>query len=202
MAATEHEHVIRARWESGDRRGAIDETIKRYGPEIFGLLMALHDDEDEAADAFSELCERLLRSIDGFGYRCSMRTWAYLLARRASRDVRRSKRRRRAVPLSEADELGQLVARVRTCTMTILRTETKTALGALRDELEPEDRMLLVLRVDRKLAWDELARVFLDEDASDQRAVVRESARLRKRFQLVKDRLRALAAERGLLDES
>lgn len=202
-ATPAHEEAIRRVWESGDRRAAAGETIRRYGPEILALLCALHDDADDAQDAFSDFSERLLGSLDRFAYDCSMRTWAYVLARRASYDVKRASGRRakRHTALSRADEIGKLVAAVRTQTMTILRTETKSALAKLRDELSPEDRLLLVLRVDRTLPWEDVARIFLeDEPDVSQARLGQEAARLRKRFQLVKERLATLAKERGLIE--
>lgn len=57
----------------------------------------------------------------------------------------------------------------------------------------------VVLRVDRGLAWEELARVMLDDPAATSEALKRESARLRKRFQLVKEKLLELGREAGLV---
>lgn len=96
-----------------------------------------------------------------------------------------------------------MVQALRTATLAYLRTEKRTRLHALRDGLPEEDRMLLVLRVNRAIRWLDLARVFAAKragtalEASD---LTREAARLRKRFQLVKERLRALAKREGLLD--
>jgi RNA polymerase sigma-70 factor (ECF subfamily) len=92
---------------------------------------------------------------------------------------------------------------VRTETLAFLRTETRTRLHSLRDSLPEEQRMLLVLRVDRQLAWNELARVLAETEGDaplDDAALAKEAARLRKQFQLVKDRLRALAKKEGLID--
>jgi RNA polymerase sigma-70 factor (ECF subfamily) len=93
-------------------------------------------------------------------------------------------------------------ARVRTQTLTFLRTQTKKRIAELRDELPEDDRVLLILRVDRGLAWVELARVLLGEridGGHDDATVKREAVRLRKRFQLVKERLTQLAEKEGLL---
>jgi RNA polymerase sigma-70 factor, ECF subfamily len=60
-----------------------------------------------------------------------------------------------------------------------------------------------VLRIDRGLSWSDLARVLHEgeEDAAlDDEALAREAARLRKRFQLVKDKLREMAKKEGLLE--
>ena len=187
---------IRRHFEGRDLRAATTAALEAYGAEIFGLLCSLHRDEDEASDAFSLFAERLWRSMDRFEWKCSMRTWAYVVARRASHDVRRAEHRheKRGVRLSDVEDIAEIAAKVRTATATLLRTETKTALQRLREELPADDQLLLVLRVDRQMAWDDLARVF-DAEADPQK----ESARLRKRFQFVKEKLFALGKQRGIL---
>jgi RNA polymerase sigma-70 factor (ECF subfamily) len=98
----------------------------------------------------------------------------------------------------------EVATRVRTETLSVLRTANRTALERLRDELPEEDRALLVLRVDRELNWREIA-IVLAESANradrvdDDAALTREAARLRKRFQLITQRLRTMARERNLL---
>ncbi len=205
---TDVELSVRSALERGDHETATTVAIKAYGPEVLGLLVGVLHGHDLASDAFSVFAERLWTSMPKFQGNCSMRTWVYLLARRAARDVVRSERPRgaRNVPLSLAPNVSALVARVRTQTLSILAEEKVAAFAELRRELPEEDQQLLVLRVDRGLAWEDLALIFLDEneDAAapiDPAALKRESARLRKRFQLVKDRLRELGRERGLLGE-
>jgi len=73
---------------------------------------------------------------------------------------------------------------------------------SLRESLAPDDRSLLVLRVDRQLEWNEIARVTLGQEHPDATEVRRESDRLKKRFQLLKQDLRRRAREIGLLDET
>lgn len=195
---------IRARWEAGDHDGAATEAIRRYGPEILGLLLALHGgDEDAAGEVFSMFGEQLWRGLPGFAWSCSVRTWAYVIARNASRGYRRAQRRReqRAVPLSDCPAVIEIAAKIRTETLSYLRTERRHEISRLRDSLPEEDRALLILRVDRDLAWLDLARVFLEDDAPSPQALQRESARLRKRFQLIKRRLLELGRARGLLPE-
>ena len=97
-----------------------------------------------------------------------------------------------------------LAAQVRTETLSAFRSAKRNAVERLRDELPEEDRALLVLRVDRRLEWREVAIALAEsspraEGLEDEAALKREAARLRKRFQLVTLRLRALARERNLL---
>ena len=97
----------------------------------------------------------------------------------------------------------RLAAEVRTTTAVHMRTEVKSRVAELRDSLAPEDRELLMLRVDRNLSWMDLATVLRGEDDAplDGEGQKREAARLRKRFQIVKDRLREMARKQGLLGD-
>ena len=60
--------------------------------------------------------------------------------------------------------------------------------------------MILVLRLDRGLSWNEVALVTLGEEGASAEALRRESARLRKRFQDLKEELRVRAQRAGLLE--
>lgn len=63
-----------------------------------------------------------------------------------------------------------------------------------------DDRVLLVLRLDRQLPWEEIAEVMLGEENPTRAALTKESARLRKRFQLLKEKLPEQVVASGLLD--
>ena len=75
-----------------------------------------------------------------------------------SLDVLRGERQR-LEPLTSSLASG-LAATVRSATRTIDRTATRDAVAQLREALAPDDQALLVLRLERGLAWEELARVF------------------------------------------
>lgn len=197
-----HEAEVRAFVNAGRLDEAAAAAIRLYGAELFGFLLAIHGhDEDAAAEVFSTVCVQIWRGLERFGWKSSLRTWAYAAARNASSTYRRDRlrRTRRMVPLSACPAVAEIEERVRTETLSYLRSDRKNELRRLRDELPEEDRTLLILRVDRDLSWQELAAVFLgDAETSTPEAIARESARLRKRFQLVKQRLLATGTERGL----
>ena len=66
--------------------------------------------------------------------------------------------------------------------------------------VDEADQLALVLRVDKGLPWNEVVHVLSEPgEELDDAAVRREAARLRKRFQLVKEKLRGWAQEEGLL---
>jgi RNA polymerase sigma-70 factor (ECF subfamily) len=193
------ERSVREACEAAQYDRATTEAVRGYGPEIFGFIYGLLRTDDAASDAFSHFAEDLWRGLPGFAWECTLRTWAYTLARRAAyRHVRKTKRALGgmiASPLSSQD----IAAQVRTTTLAFLKTEKKTRLRALREELPPDDQVLLVLRLDKGLAWEELARVLADDELHDAAARKRVAARLRKRFQVVKERLIARAREEGLV---
>jgi RNA polymerase sigma-70 factor (ECF subfamily) len=195
---------VRALCDQGDYAAAATATLRGYGPELLGFLVAVHRSELDAGDGFSELSEVIWRKLPTFAWESTLRTWAYGIARNVSRTLRRNARRRGRREGGAGESALEAVAiAVRTATLTYLRTEKRTRLQALRDLLPEEDRMLLVLRVDRNLEWNDLARVLgeRDGDATLEGAVLaREAARLRKRFQLVKDKLRELARREKLVD--
>jgi RNA polymerase sigma-70 factor (ECF subfamily) len=199
LAGASNEADIRAACGSGEVTTATTMALQLYGAEVLGYLVAFHKDYDAASDSFSVFSEHLWRSLAEFGWRCSLRTWCYRLARNAAIDGERGDARRREIGLSSAPEVSALVQKTRTETLSALRSTKRTALEQLRDELAEEDRTLLVLRVNRQLDWREIAVVLSGvSKEEDDGALAREAARLRKRFQLVKDRLRTLAQERGL----
>jgi len=195
------DEAVRRAWSAGDVNGAITAALAEYGPEIRGWLVGVFPDADDANDVFSVFTERLWATFTRFGWRCSVRTWAYTIARSAAIDHQRGQARRvrRRVPLSSPEAAAQ-VARARTATPASRKTANRMAIAQLRDQLPTQDRMLLVLRVDRQLAWDDLARVFLEQPDPASSDLKREAARLRKRFQLVKLRLVALARRAGLVE--
>ena len=176
---------------------AATQALESYGAELFGFLISLLGNEADAADVFSQVGEDLWKGLPSFGLGCSVRTWLYVLARHAAARFRRSPWHRR----TGESHLDGIVERARTQTQPWLRTDVKDRFRALRDALDPDDRSLLVLRVDRGLAWEEVARVMLGVEAADAAVLARETDRLRKRYQLLKDELRERAREAGLVDD-
>ena len=193
---TELEGTIAMHRAAGDLQAAATVAIKGYGPEILGYLFAATQREQESAEVFSDFCEDLWRGLPGFRGESTFRTWAYRLAyhalARSARDGAR--RRQRVVDLAELPEIEALVVQVRTRTLPHLRTEVKDRVRQLREQLGEDERTLLVLRIDRRLGWDEIARI-MEPDAPTQERVKRLSGTLRKRFERIKARLRELSKE-------
>jgi RNA polymerase sigma-70 factor, ECF subfamily len=197
------EDEVRRRLAEGDGGAAAKVAIQAFGPEILGFLTAQHRRESDADEVFAVWSEQIWRGLARFDWRCSLRTWAYAVARNASRNFERDRqvRARRHPPLPESAELAAIEERVRTETRSYMRTEAKDRFAEIRDALPADDRALLVLRVDKGLEWKDVARVMLGDDAAvDDDVLLKESQRLRKRFQHLKQRLVDEGRRLGILD--
>jgi RNA polymerase sigma-70 factor (ECF subfamily) len=187
------EDELKALCAAGELAAAAGRAVESYGPEVLGFLVATLRDEELAGEAFARAAEALWKGLASFRFEATVRTWFYTLGRNAAARVKRDQKRRREDPL---DPSAEIVAAVRSRTMAHLRTEVKDRFAEIRASLDPDDQALLVLRVDRGLEWSEVARVMAGDD-EDLRRV---AARLRKRFQLLKDELRRRAVAAGLVE--
>ncbi len=87
-------------------------------------------------------------------------------------------------------------SRRRSTASTVATGSRRAGLARLRALLEPEDQTLLTLRVDRELEWEEVATVLSGEGEPVTPVA------LRQRFTRLKARLKELARDEGLLDET
>jgi RNA polymerase sigma-70 factor (ECF subfamily) len=184
--------------------GALDQAatkvLETYGSELFGFLVNMVKSESDAGEVFSQTAEDLWKGLPSFGFRCSLRTWIYVLGRHAVSRYKRS-------PWNKGDRRGgdsriqSLADIARSRTQPWQQTEIKDRFAAIRATLDDEDRTLLTLRIDRDMAWEDVARVTLERDDPDDAGLKRETDRLRKRFQILKGELRKRAIAAGIIDE-
>ncbi len=176
----------------GAPQEAATEAIRGYGPQILGYLTRVLGSPDDAADAFSHFSERLWKGMAGFEGRSSLRVWAYRVAWTAALRVAGDGYRRRRERLGTS-MASRLAAEVLTRTATDEQARADEGMDRLRRGLEPAERALLVLRLDQRLSWREVAEVMrADGEPVDEAA-------LRKRFERLKEKLARLARGQGLL---
>lgn len=183
-----------------DLEAAILAVLAAYGERTNAYIHKQISDSDTADDVFSQFCVSLVVGLPGFAFQCAVRTWVFTLTRNAvfralDGDVRR---KRLQEPLSQMSRVSALVHELST-TPSILTPPVRDALAEIRASLGDEDRLLLELYVDAELPWHEVASTMLGS-ADDPAAVKRESARLRKRFERLKARLRDDIVGRGLIE--
>lgn len=182
------EASIREALAAGDSDRAATELIRLYGPRIIGYLYGVLGDGDDASDAFSIFSEQVWKGIARFEGRSSLRTWAFKAAWSAAMKIRDDAWRRLGTRLDTSDAV-KIAEEVRTNTV-IRREKQRAELEQLRKELSPEDQSLLILRLDQRLSWEDVAEVL----STDERQV--EPVALRKRYERIKSRLAALLSKR------
>lgn len=198
--ANERENEIRAAFDSGRLQDAATAVLSVYGDEILSFIHSRLRDRVDSDEAFAMFAEDLWNGLPSFGWRSSVRTWAYTLARNATIRYASTSDRRvaRNLPLSCPGAVAALVARVRETTECYKRTAVKDHFGVLREQLDLEDQTLLILRIDRNLSWRELAQTLSGRVDLDEAEIERESARLRKAFERVKREIKRLSEGKGL----
>ncbi len=192
--STEFDESVHCLCASADYQAATTLILRSLGPDVVRVIHGRFRDETSTAEVFSSFAEDLWAAISAFSFRCSVRAWVFTLARNAgSRYLKRDlKRQRQAQPLSQSPELAQQAALLRSTTLAHLRTTHHDRVTELRNTLSEDEQLLLTLRLDRKLEWREIAVVMLGEADAEPAQVTSEAGRLRKRFQLLKDRLKRL----------
>jgi RNA polymerase sigma-70 factor (ECF subfamily) len=185
------EEIVQARLHAGDLHGAATVAIRGLGPAIARYLRGMLRADADAADAFSDWAESLWSGIGSFQGRSSFTAWAFRLAFHAGLDLndRAHRKHERRLATSEASVLAD---EVRTTAFSDERRRRR--LDELRGELAKDDQTLLFLRVDQQLSWEDVAAVLATPEAPVDAAAVR------KRFERLKEKLRKLARERGLIE--
>jgi RNA polymerase sigma-70 factor (ECF subfamily) len=184
--------------QAGQYDEATTLALRELGPGVLRYLMARARDSTVASEAFAEFAEDLWRGMPGYRGGSDLRVWAFAIARNALGQVLRARgRERKRTQRWSSELLARTFEQVRTETLEYLKTETKQRFEQLMQRLGAEDRGLLVLRIRERLSWNDIARIRF-RSPSDA-ALKQEAARLRKRFQLLRNRLREMARAEGLL---
>jgi RNA polymerase sigma-70 factor (ECF subfamily) len=197
-SSAELDDAVRALLAAGQAEAAALRVLDTHGPGIHRMLRGVFHDDAIADDLYQRFSVELWQSIGGFEGRSSIYTWAWVLARRTVSWKLRQASHRREQRL-RTDQQHALLADhwTRTATPAWQKTEVKNRFRALCEGLPEEDRVLVMLRIGERMDWRGIAAV-LDEAGAlegDRAALDREAARLRKRFERVKGRLRGALAE-------
>ena len=187
----ELESRVREATAAGDPRAAATEAIRGVGPSVLEYLYAVLGDEADVEKAFSRWAEEMWRGMPTRSHeQLSLRAWAFQLARQEAvqlvmQPYRRSRRLR-------TTETVAIAADLRARPVPTPEGGWR-GLAVLRESLTPEERSLLVLRLDQRLPWNEIAQIM----AQDGKPA--DPAALSKHFEQIKVRLARMAGDLGLL---
>ena len=184
------EKRIRTLVEAGDLGTAVTGALRLYGAEVYGFIAALIEVPAFARQVYVAMGELVWAGLPMFEWRCDLRTWMYGIARRSIASYRAEYGTPTNVLFTEAP---------RTPSSGPFRQKAFRGLVAgLRRKLAPDERELLILRVDRRLSWWSIAVTSLGEGAGDD-ALAREERRLRVALACLREKLAQIAKEHGIL---
>lgn len=188
------ERHIREQVQQGNVSRGVEMALSYCRAQIQTWLKTILPGESDANDAFSLFSVDLWKGLPGFRWESSFMTWAYRLAHNAAfRHVRRAAREQ---PTNDLPIVTAPSERSRTAPW--LRSTVKSRFKQLREQLEPEERMVLTLRVDRGMSWEDIVQILAHDTELTKDELRRAASALRQRFQRVKSRLHELAAADGL----
>ena len=175
---------VRAELRRGDLAAASALATSFFGPEVHGFVIAVLAGDRGAPEVYARFLAELHRQLSDFQWRCELRVFLYFIARTALRH-------HRGVAPS-----GSSRSPVRLVPIPAQRRARRLAVALLRRALSPDDRELLVLRLDRSLTWRDLAITSLGE-RTDEPALVAEERRLRGRFRGLREQMKQLTEEKA-----
>jgi RNA polymerase sigma-70 factor, ECF subfamily len=167
--------------------------VRRYAAEMRSFLRSRTASRHSMEDVYSVFTEDVWKGLPQVRSDKHLRSWLYVVARNAlSRHVRVKQRWRLRHTFSGLDTVP---AELRQSYGT--REKNLAKLNPLLSELSDADRRLLDQRLAKGLPWRDIALQAAREAGDPSEAfVTRESARLRKRYQLLLETLRERAALR------
>lgn len=167
--------------------------VRRYAAEMRAFLRSRTASRHSMEDVYSIFTEDVWKGLPQVRSDKHLRSWLYVVARNAlSRHVRGKQRWRLRHTFSGLDAVPAELRK----SMDV-REKNLAKLNPLLSELSAADRRLLEQRLEKDLPWRDIALQSAREQGDISEAfVTRESARLRKRFQLLVETLRERAALR------
>lgn len=185
------EATIKHACQAGDINTAVTVALQGYDNEIRSFLVARLDVKADADEVLSMFHRDVLRGIEKFAWRSMFRTWAYKVARNAMyRFEAQRGSKGRLVPISDNPHIENPSPRAKTAPWQ--KTTVKDVFRQVRGELAPEEQDILILRVDRAMSWNDVARALQDSEADELEgeALHRRTNSLKKQFERIQDTLR------------
>lgn len=137
---------------AGDRQ-AYNPLVERYQRALYSHARRMLRDHDQADEVAQETFVRAYVNLKRYDSRYRFYTWIITIATNLCRDVLSARKRCQPLELAgeQASDCDPLVDAAGADACARIRAEI--------DRLPPEQRMVLLLRVDRELSYEEISRV-------------------------------------------
>ena len=155
------EQLIR-RAQQGDN-GAFEELLLLHQKKVYNLCLRMSANPDDALDLSQEAFLRAWRSLGQYQFEASFSTWLFRLTSNICIDFLRRKKRRQETSLTESYDDSDEGAELSVPDaqpgpeQQAITNETKIELARAMEQLSPEHREILQLRVIEDLQYDQIA---------------------------------------------
>lgn len=155
------EQLIR-RAQQGDN-GAFEELLLLHQKKVYNLCLRMSTNPDDALDLSQEAFLRAWRSLGQYQFEASFSTWLFRLTSNICIDFLRRKKRRQETSLTESYDDSDEGAELSVPDaqpgpeQQAMTNETKIELARAMEQLSPEHREILQLRVIEDLQYEQIA---------------------------------------------
>ena len=155
------EQLIR-RAQQGDN-GAFEELLLLHQKKVYNLCLRMSANPDDALDLSQEAFLRAWRSLGQYQFEASFSTWLFRLTSNICIDFLRRKKRRQETSLTESYDDSDDGAEFSVTDaqpgpeQQAMTNETKIELARAMEQLSPEHREILQLRVIEDLQYEQIA---------------------------------------------
>ncbi len=167
--------------------GAFEYLVLQYQPQVYRLAFRMTNHPEDAADLTQEVFLKAWNNLDKFEFKSAFSTWLYRLASNLCIDFLRNNRRRQNLPLTFEDEEGE-EQRIEVLDPAplpeerVIAAEGQARLSAAMEELEPEHRQILTLRVVNDLSYADIAEILGVKEGTVKSRLARAREKLRKNY--------------------
>lgn len=169
-------------WAAGDG-DAFAPLYARHRTRLYRFLLRQARDAALVDELFQDVWQRVIAARRGWTPEASFATWLYRIAHNRLADHWRAQQHRPPAP-ADADERAARIPDPDTPERTLSEFEQRRRLQLALDELPPEQREVLLLRLEQELTLDEIGKIT---------GVGRETVKSRLRYAM--DKLRARLPE-------
>lgn len=166
---------------------ALQVLFRRHERPVYGLLLRMLDNREDAEEALAEVFVKVWRSADKFRRESKFTTWLYRITANTARDMLRT-RRNQTVSFEDMTAWDAEAAMDSQDERTdpgeaLLRSEDKAMLMAALRKLNEEDRLLITLYHLQESSYDEISGILNAPPATLKVRIFRARQRLRQHFE-------------------
>ena len=144
-------------WAGGDLR-AFEALYSRHRSRLYSFLLRQLRDGALADEMFQDIWQRVIAARAGWQPDAAFTTWLFRIAHNRLNDHWRAARHRPAAPI-DADERVAAIADARTPETQLSEFEQRRQLQLAMEQLPPEQREVLQLRLEQELSLEEIAEI-------------------------------------------